>query len=435
MKFLAFIGFTLLLGTTLSSGNLRKNYEQSSRSLFLVDYAASKVADAVFESVFHTPDLGGVHANVKVSYHGQESFDQVSASFKMSQAISYSNSITDGADGHYDCESDEQGHAQCGSCDPESHRTIDTVLWKGTLEYISLVQTDNEVVVQSGFEEYTEVRSFELNAGVDLSEEEFGFRVKLPLLELCEMPGIYSASADEEKHYLKWFHGQSIHFKWSQGMSATSCEAEFSTINENTVMDEHEYGCITRLCDSMFFTEGHEKTIKFAKKNYIAQGYKCRDSLGEDLQKARDAKLLGQHVLEFETCDDGVKNAKSNPDTPFEATISYGTGDDAIKYHFGGLDNSNLDDHRVGYPDVFERTDNVNVFGAKKVEATHLTLTANDSDGWCVSAVKLDGKVLIDVSEESERFWLDSPCTADSYYGIPCKTEKIFVVYTEHAHH
>lgn len=374
--------------------------------------------DAIFDQIFHKDSEPGTQADVSIFYDGHTSPNQVGASLKMNEEIEFYessvNGLLDGADGLYDCAYDDQGQSAY-QANGESHRSLSTTLWKSYVDYISLFQLHNTYHDTNG---YTDVKSFLFDLGDELSEGEFGLRVGLPLLELCEIPGIDIDNTDSENNYLRWYEDQVIHFKWDKGVAATTCERTFKKIGGNIDVEE-EKDCIQRLCDSIFFTQGHARSIKYNKG--------C-GNIGLDLEKARVAKLYGKHELEIVTCSD-VHNAKSNPEKAFEAIIGYGNSE----WPFLGLDNPG-DDHVPGKKDVYHLDTGIYGFDGEEVDI--LKLYAYDSDGWCISSVKLDGKILLDESEKESRFWLDSPCTKSSYSDIPCFESVKFDIYQiGHSYH
>ena len=394
----------------------------SGSTIDLVDRLGDEVGlqdaeDAIFDNIFHKDSEPGTQIDVDIYYEGHTGPNQVGASLKMNEEIEFYEAsvygLVDGADGLYDCDNDDQGPSAY-QANGESHRSLSTTLWKSYVDYISLFQHYNFYHDTNG---YTKVKSFKFDLGDELSEGEFGIRIGLPLLELCEIPGLDIDITDAENNYLRWYEDQVIHFKWNNGVASTTCERTFKKIGSGNIDVEEEKDCIQRLCDSIFFTQGHEKSIKYSKG--------CGD-IGLDLEKARVAKLSGKHELEFITCKD-VRNAKSNPEEPFEAVIGYGNSE----WPFLGLDNPDKDDHVPGKKDVYfldtGRNGVDNGFDGEEVD--FLRLDAYDSDGWCISSVKLDGKILLDESKKEGRFWLDSPCTKPTYSGIPCFESYKFRVY------
>jgi len=134
--------------------------------------------------------------------------------------------------------------------------------------------------------------------------------------------------------------------------------------------------------------------------------------------------VLGTHalsrrtVVDITTCDDVGSAAKSDGDFYIEIgdydLFSY----DATTRH--KIDNTLHDDHEIGFtiPYLFNHD-------LHRDDENQHTLVAETSDGWCVSGVRIQkfNSLTSKESYHDVKFWLDSPCTAAYYNGVPCFEE------------
>jgi len=72
---------------------------------------------------------------------------------------------------------------------------------------------------------------------------------------------------------------------------------------------------------------------------------------------------------------------------------------------------------------VRDKWDTFNVSAGDKAP-TSISLRSSTSDGWCVDRIQVDGKegCLVDPQ------WLDKPCTATAYRGVPCAGERVWTL-------
>ena len=170
-------------------------------------------------------------------------------------------------------------------------------------------------------------------------------------------------------------------------------------------------------CNTGYSLDG-ETCVDIDNISECIDGFKLSED-GEECIEVEIAGLIYRREIIrffFETCD-GITHAHSN--SPHLLEVSAGVS---------GSHTIDLD----GPARVIDEYDMYLLFSTTSffTNIETLTLTANGSDGWCISKLVMEKSYpgYVRLYDFSSAFWIDKPCTSTHYQGIPCYEQKIFDV-------